>query len=140
MRDAAPYLRVQLQIRLQDVVSSQDLLERLGGKWLLVGHHLNDSSHVGKEFALVAVGQQRRHGGRVELDFVVVHLDEVYGRVFLDKGQQGRLDGGGNVTLGGEREQATGGSGDGLGNGLTSWSATKTTTLVSLLTLSMASR
>ncbi len=60
----------------------------------LIGDHLEDARHVGKEIALVPVGEDGRDAGVVELDVLEVYLDEVDGWVGADERDEGGLDGG----------------------------------------------
>ena len=73
------------------------MLPEQGGQGLavkvgLLGDELDDAGQVREELALVPVGQHGGHGGVVELDVVVVHLDEVHGRVARDQRDEGALD------------------------------------------------
>lgn len=63
---------------------NEDAGEGVGIETVIVRHHLDDTREVGKEIALVLVGQDGRDGGRVKLDVVVVNLDEVHVDVFRD--------------------------------------------------------
>lgn len=70
----------------------QHLLQRLRVKQGILGNLVDDVCEVRKEVSLVLVRQDRRHARIVELDVVVVHLDEVDGRVYGDQRRKGGLD------------------------------------------------
>ena len=62
----------------------EELPQRVGAEILPVGYHVDDTGKVGKEVALVPVGQDRGDGGVVKLDILVVYLDEVNRGVSAD--------------------------------------------------------
>lgn len=78
---------------LQDALLGQELPEIVRVKIVLVWHHFEDAGQVGKQIALVAVCQNRRHAGIVELNVFEVHLDKVDGGIGGDEGNESGLDG-----------------------------------------------
>lgn len=84
---------------LQDAVLLEDSLERVRVERVVVGHHLNDSSQVGKQVALVAVCQDGRDSGVVKLDIFVVDLDKVHVEVFGDQRTESALNSSRNFAL-----------------------------------------
>lgn len=69
----------------------QKTLHRRCVEVLILRHHLDETRQVRKQVALVPVRKDCRDGGRVELDFIVVHLDKVYGWMCGDEVRYSRL-------------------------------------------------
>jgi len=78
----------------ENTLLGKQLPEVVGVEVGLVGNHLEDAGHVGKEIALVPVGEDRGDASVVELDVLEVYLDEVDGGVRADERDEGRFDGG----------------------------------------------
>ncbi len=77
----------------QDALLVEEFSQVVGVELVLVWHHLQDASQVGKKVPLVSVCENRRHASIVELDVLEVNLDKVDGRVVADEGDQSRLNG-----------------------------------------------
>lgn len=59
-----------------DLVLLKKGLQRIGIKVFIFRNHVDHSSKVGKQVALVPICQHGRHAGTVKLDLVVVNFDE----------------------------------------------------------------
>lgn len=91
MRDAEWFIICKIIVQSQPsqhAVLLEDLFQGLGAKVLVIWHHLDDTGQVGKQVALVSVGQNGRHRGIVEFNILVVDLDEMNRRVGLDQWHQ----------------------------------------------------
>lgn len=77
----------------------KELLQRRGAKDLVVRDHLDQASQIGKQVALIPVGQHSWHSGVVKLDFLVMDLDKVNLGVVLNQRHKCRLDSSRNLAL-----------------------------------------
>lgn len=84
----------------------QDILQRLRVEQRVLGYLIDDIREVCEEIPLVPIRQDGRHARVVELDFVVVHLDEVDGGVDGHERAERCVDNLADGALGGEVSMA----------------------------------
>lgn len=73
-------------------MSLEEVLQGRSAEALVIGDQLDDTSEVGEQVSLVAVGQNGGHSRGVKFNVLVVDLDKMNVRVGLDHGQQSSLD------------------------------------------------